>query len=812
MALWPFRRKGARKRSRSGAALSDGDGPPPRSYAEGPMTRALSMKKKKKRAEPAKLQRRQRAYSFSPGRNDSILVDRHDDGARQGTHFAGSAPDGGAGHLAWERTPTLYHKNSHPPTRRKSSKRRREDPDREAEIKAMSAFMPMRAATDAWASGALPKQSSKRVKTTSNGRQWDKPASNMSLPLPDSLHSSLSSDSDFVSYKVSALDSLLAPRPTLRCAQETRSTPSGASAPNRTSSLKKSLAEREALPGEMYNSRRRMDDLADGLDASDLRELMERDNRRRERKRQDDRERMERRLARSAEKQRREEAEARKSGTPPPENLQRGVMGRELVGLGIEPPSAVVTSSRRRESPTAGPLDDAQEEQPKEPLESFHRTDTIPLVEPPSAQEPAVPTGRTMPPLDADEPVSALPHGSMLAGILRPNKTQSKSTLSSDKDKTMGEDYSPRKDSESSIKASRLSFTSFLKWAARKRRNSGPSSFSNTSREEMQATATAQAQAQAQAEALARLQGDDVATQGNYLASKIGAAHKRTRSRFREDLPEFPLSPPDSPVQSPEAEPPLPVVAKAKTPDKAKGQGRSAHQGTPPSDPRPMQASRQPAMATERIYGAQSPDPHQSMSLASIDSEGSWLSGRVGSRRTTSTMRDSIARANRREQPLLDSPTNSTQEDLAVANDDNVSRLAQDRSSGIFTTGRRSGEGRPSSDEDEPMQDADVKWGAVGAKQAVQFHRYDRDTMRSRQGLLNIDSGDEEDSDAPISPVSPVSEDTVELQHARNVNVGKGRVRNFSAGSARLLQIHPRASLEDKRRTQERRRSGPLFL
>ncbi|KND92060.1 hypothetical protein TOPH_03569 [Tolypocladium ophioglossoides CBS 100239] len=807
MALWPFRRKGARKRSRSGAALSDGEGPPPRSHAEGAMTRAVS--KKKQRTEPAKLQRRQRTYSFSPGRNDSIRVDRHNNGAREGTHPAGSAADSRAEDLAWERTPTLYHNNGHPPTRRKSSKRRREDPDREAEIKAMSAFMPTRAATDVWASGALTKQSSKRVKTTGNGGQWDKPTSNVSLPLPDSLHSTLSSDSEFVSYKVSALDSLLAPRPTLRCALGTRWAPSRAPAPTRPGSQKKSFIEREAIPEEMLDSRRRIDDLADGLDASDLRELMERDNRRRERKRQDDQERMERRLARRAEKQRREEAEAKKSGTPPPENLERGVMGRELVGLGIEPPSAVVTSSRKREPPAAEPMADTEEVQSKEPLESFHRTDTNTLEEPSSVEEPRVPIVRSVPPPVADEPASA--QGSMLAGMLRSKKSPSKSTLSSDKDKMMVEDDSPRKDSESSIKAARLSFTSFLKWGGRHRRNSGPSSFSNTSREEMQAAATAHAQAQAQAEALARLQGDDVAIQGNYLASKIGAGPKRTRSRFREDLPEFPLSPPDSRVQSPEAEPPLPIVAKVETPDTGKQPGRSAHQGTPPSDPRPIEGISQTQTATDRIYSAQSPDPHQSMSLASIDSEGSWLSGRVGSRRTMSTMRDSIARANRREQPFSDSPANSTQEDLAVADDDYLSRFALDRNSGVSTTGRRSGEGRPSSDDgDEPMREENVKWGAVGARpQVVQFQHHDRDTMRSYEGLLNIDSGDEEDSEAPISPTS---EDKVDLQRARSVNVGRGHGRNFSAGSAKLLDIHPRVSLDDKGHSQERRKSGPLIM
>ena len=53
---------------------------------------------------------------------------------------------------------------------------------------------------------------------------------------------------------------------------------------------------------------------------------------------------MERRLAQRAENQKAEDIEAKKSGTPPPENLERGVMGRELAGLGIETASAVIVS------------------------------------------------------------------------------------------------------------------------------------------------------------------------------------------------------------------------------------------------------------------------------------------------------------------------------------------------------------------------------------------------------------------------------------------------------------------------------------
>ncbi|KAM4060521.1 hypothetical protein HRG_001920 [Hirsutella rhossiliensis] len=732
MTIWPFRRRGARKRPRSGAALSDGDCPaaaPTRT--DGALARAVS--KKKQRTEHAKLQRRPRAYSFSPGRRDSIRVDQP-----RVAHRDGDATDDGADD--WQRMPTLHHRNSQHPARRKSSKRRRDDHEREAEIKAMSAL------TSARAAGTLTRWSSKRAKTASGAGQWEKPPSNVSLPLFDSIHSSQSSDSDCVSFKVSTLSSL-APRPTLRCASGSRWTPSRASAPTRSGSQKKSLVERDVIPEEVLDSRKRIDDLADGLDATDLRELMERDNRRRERKRQYDQDRMGRRLARKAESQRREEVEARQSGMQSPRNLERGVLGRELVGLGIEPPSAVVTSSKKRDSPTSDRMSGIEEDQPRGPRELFHPTSPHSQNESLAADESAaVQRVSPTPPTEADEPVSALPHGSILAGLLRSKKSQSKSTLSSDKDKTTVDDEAPRNDPECSHKSSRLSFVSFLRRGVRNRRNSGPSSFSNTSREEMQAAATAQA------DALARLQGDDATPQANYLASKPGAGGpKRTRSRFREDLPDYPLSPPDSLVQSPEGEPPLPVVDEVKTP------ATESRPTTAPGDPptsgfHSLDALRHMPTSAERLYSAISPDPQLSMSLASIDSEGSWLSGRVGSRRR-SAMRDSIARANRRDQGPSDSPVSSTHEDVAAGDDDYLSRLAANRQSGEMTAEGQSGDGRPSSD-DEPMQEGDVRWGAVGAKpRVIRFHRHDRDTMRSREGLLNMQSDVEFGGDDPVSPV-----------------------------------------------------------
>ena len=729
--------------------------------------------------------------------------------------------------MAWDRTPTLHHRRSdHHPTRRKSSKRRREDHDREAELKALSNFTPVRPATDQWNAGRPLRKDSKRAKTTSFGRHWDNPPSELSLPVPGSIHSSLTSDSEYGAYKVSALDAL-APRPTLRYAQATKQPPPYPSPPNRSGSQRKRFVDREPISEETMRAHKRVDDLADDLDSSDLRELMERDKRRRELKRQKERERMERRLARRAEKQKAQEEDALKSGTPPPENLERGVLGRELVGLGLEPKSAVVTSSKQRSSVESVQMKDADDDvevendSPRDPIASFHRTDTAPVDEPVEpVNEPVVMENtqeRDSPiPRKSDEQGS-IPTSAKFSGLLRSVKSRSKSTLGSEREKmvspppdTIDEEQAFRKDSESSTKGARFSFSSFLRWSGKSRRNSGPSSFSNTSREEMQAAATAKAQAQA----LAKLQGEDTSNtsetySGKYMARKVSAP-KRTRSRFREDLPEFPVSPPASRVQSPEFEPSMPILSERQMRELEPVRFSHMRYDTPTSGHRSMEATHQASTPIERVYPSPSPEPHMSMSLASIDSEGSWLSGRNKNR--NASMRESLMRANRQNQAesSTESPTDSNQDELGIAEDEYFEKLTPHRNSGQHTFGRRSGEGRPSSDE-EDLVDDDMKWGAVGSHpHVVHNHRHDRYTMKSHEGLLDIESESEDCSDA--SPTSPMSmEELAEVQRARSVNLGRGHVRNFSAGSAKLLDLTPRASVDDKRRSSDRRGSAVVF-
>ncbi|KAL7786317.1 hypothetical protein V8C37DRAFT_392310 [Trichoderma ceciliae] len=799
MALWPFRTRATDKRpgGGNGAVLS----------AETASARNIHVAK----SAPIRPSRDTPRYSFSPDRQDAIHVDRPNQEHGGSNHNGHSAEEGANAQtrIMEDRVPTLHHKRSgHQPSRRKSSKRKRQDHTREAEIKAMSAFTPARATTETLATGRSSKHDHKRARTLGARAPWDSPTSDVSLPIPISITSRLSSDSNYSSYRVTALDAL-APRPTLRYQGSSRMLPSRASAPTRSGSQKKRLG---TFDEETLDAHRRIDELADDFDAGELRELMERDARRREKDRQRERERTEKWLARKSEKQKKEGESAREAGTPPPENLERGVLGRQ-VGLGIDTPSAVVTSSKQRSSPE--PMSDVEEDAqnprkkdlPKEPLATFHRIDTAPReAEPTPAAGKLPPTTR-----ESEERVPAIPPAIRLEGNFIPKTSTSGSTFDSDKEKTssaMDDDATTRKGSEASSRTNRISFSALLRWGRSRRNSGGPSSFSNTSREEMSAAAAAAVHAQLQARS-----ADSPAQSftGNYLSSKPGSgAPRRMRSRFREDLPELPLSPPQSRLQSPEADASLPSVAEYKSASAEPTHPLSLRDDTPTSGHRSIDIP-QTRASRDKIYGNHSAEPHLSMSLASVDSEGSWLSGRVGSQRSQRmpSIRDRVRSRHQDHDRRPDSPSNSVHDDLEITEDDYMSRLSPDPTVLTFNT-RLSGEGRPSSDGDELMDEGEVRWGAVGTQPLfVSSHTHNRDTIRSRKGLLNIDSEDEEELDSPTSPISPISHvspsiEKADLQRATSVSMGPSHVRNFSAGSAKLLEIHPQPSTDIERKSQER--------
>lgn len=797
MAVWPFRRKSRRKRPHSGGlsegAPTGGDIPEDQARARRRKTEPAPRTQSTKR-QPNKLQRRERSLSFEKGREDALAVERRRTSRKRRTGAAVQGPVGPRSHLHsketapphldhsnfgqdnFPRMPTLHLKRDgeHLP-RKMSTKRRKADHAREAEIRALSFYEPARPTAEPWQAGRSMKRDTRRVRSGLGlgfRRSWEReqPNSDVSLPIPASMHSDLSSDSEQVSFKVSALEAL-APRPTLRYAVFPRYSNPSVHRPDRHISVRNKLSEKEPIPEATLRAHKRVDDLANDLTASDLRELMERDERRRARKRERDQERLQRRLARRAEKDKAAQQEGRDS----PPNLDRGVMGRESVGLGIEPEGVVVTSSRSRSPPypsskqlgkrPAAEMEDEGEPSGtahQGPLEHFHRTDSIPLDNVSIASGPEEPA-----PQRTESPRKKI--------ILMPRMSRSKSPPISNPP-TADAPESTRKISEGSIKRLRRSWSNLFRWGSRSKRNQEPSSFSNTSRDSMSAAHTPSTTIPA---ALTRK-----------LSSNVP---KRTMSRFREDLPELPLSPPDSRSNSPE---PVmaPAIMEQDSPDL--DSTMDLDNPTPKRRDTPMSPDEATGSVPASMPTTVDPSPEPvTMSMASVDSEGSWFGTKRASVQRVPRAPLSPPRFRHRrggsestfdshDDPDLPKQEIIDDEGSYIADDEYLARFANQRSSGSHLTNAR-----PSSDVSD-----DARWGIVGGQTPNVVEAHIGNFVKSREGLLNTFSDDGNDSKLSVDEeiVKVHEEQENELQRANSA------VRH-PRGSAKLFKITPRSSTDAKR-------------
>lgn len=765
MALWPFRRRSRRKRPRSGN----------QSESEGASRETLDDQNRARRRktelnnhgtsqlqppalvpnkkQPNKLHRRDTRYSFEEGRDDDLVVHHQKTSRKRAPGVPSQGPvdprsnqyskESGLLHTrgsavldnhTFLRMPTLHNKRDgeHLARNKKSSKRRKADHAREAEIKAMSSFEPVRPAAEPWQLGRPLKTDTKRLKTGLGlgfRRSWEKehPTSNVSLPVQGSIHSSLTSDSEQVSFTVSTLEAL-APRPTLSYTVHPRNSTSP-TALGRHVSIKHKLSGKEPIPEATIKAHKRIDDLADDLTASDLRELMERDERRRARKREQDQQRMEERLRKRAEKERAAQSEG---GDSPP-NLERGVLGRESVGLGIKPESAVDTSSRQRTSPSptakklgkrpAEAMEDEDDHEaashvPHGPLEHFHRIDSIPLAKESLVDLPGDTLSSRPVPVRAESPRKRV--------ALMSEKARSRSPQPSEPAKTDASDSLRKVSGTSSVSKARRSWSNIFRWGSRSKQNSGPSSFSNTSRDSM---STHHAHSAAIPAALSRK-----------ISSTVP---KRTMSRFREDLPELPVSPPQSPGLG--TMPPATIVEQESPEIDAHA---DREESTPKRRDTPMSPDDEPTGSVPASIPTSvdpSPEP-ATMSLGSVDTEGSWFGKKATPRRTLPTpvtpphfehqrTYSISSEGSSHHDPDLPTEEIPDEEGAYIADDEYLSRLAHDRSSDSQMTNAR-----PSSDEF-----GDARWGTVGGHQPKVVTG---DFVRSREGLLNTFSEEDDGSDS----------------------------------------------------------------
>jgi hypothetical protein len=223
-----------------------------------------------------------------------------------------------------------------------------------------------------------------------------------------------------------------------------------------------------------------------------------------------------------------------------------------------------------------------------------------------------------------------------------------------------------------------------------------------------------------------------------------------------------------------------------------------------------------------------------SHSLASVDSEGSWLSGKPIQRRSTkSHIRSSVGSSTLKRNDEF----NASYEELGIPDDEyfrrltpglddrrksenSADRLARKASSTAMVpddTGAISDDEEPTITENPSQEAENLVKDVVGRKPTI-VHRQAR--HKSTEGLLSFytdnpngtdgpwpgessavvdDVTPEQESphslEAPNSPESPASDgEPMQLQRAKSVDLGKHHMRQLSAGSAKLLNIQKRAS------------------
>lgn len=692
--------------------------------------------------------------------------------------------------------------------RPRSSKRKAEDQAREQELRALTSPIPIpKRHSDG---GGLLARESKRIPGGLN-RSFARPTSEVSLPIAESMHSSNSGMPVSHAFKISAFDAL-SPRPTIKYSGNPRWA-SGKSdlGPSRSSTRKD---KRPSIPEDYFNSRERINDLADDLDVGTLRELMERDRRRRESKQQRDQDKLQRRLQRKADKQKVEGAIAQSVPEQKPNAVQ------DALGLSIpEPPvqtndSPVPESRRDKAKSPESWLDDASRENvPAEnPFDDRIGEAHLEEATPEEREEPVIGTAKAVrlsaasmsPPTS---PVHAM-HARGPSNLSTLNDMAARSTP--DVAKKLHPDDA-RRGSDTSARLAG-SWTSFFRRSGTRgtrtssdRGRASPSEFSNTSRESFARHVPPPAFAR-------------------NVRERSGTP-VRTQSKFREDLPELPISPPISRVQSPEVFTNSPYIDHA---SKLSTLGDATAESVPRlSDVHPAYREE----VAQSIRGA-SPDitsPNiMSQSMASVDSEGSWLSGRPPKRNSQQL------------NPLRNSGGSFAQnlpEGLPTSDDDSgavegASSLRGVPSStgayvpGFFTSQINAGRapvGEESDDEEETTSPEEApKMNTVVGRHPIIVSRSMR--AKSREGLLDdfgIDDSPESPTSSPSidSPnehparIRDIQREGSSIHRATSVDLGKaGHARHISAGSARLLDLPPRSSAEQKRLSSGSGERSPLRM
>lgn len=447
-----------------------------------------------------------------------------------------------------------------------------------------------------------------------NGRRADRYMSEISLSIRDSAASSISDISDPFTYKVNAF-AALTPRPVVRYVEtprlptarsnNTAGRPDNDRHPNRTTSGE-----------DLYYSRRRVDDLADSLDASTLRELLERDRRRREKKQLEDQEKLRRKLQERADAQAAEERQQAIEATQQTPEVEPEEAPVVEVPDVVERQSIIMEETIAEEPEEEVPaeqsgtwLHDASKESEDAGRESIESVHVVGTIDDSSIREPKLATRPSFAPsheMGMSRTTLSPSQSSLRHGISSPSQSQTFNVGSTS-------DISERRPSETSSRRGGNTITSLFRRGSSRIKRRYKERFHDSSPDVSNASH----------ESFYRIQTQSSPPPPSIIPPRAfipTGVIQRSHSKFTEHFGDEPMSPPDSRLQSPD----IPEEVAESSLENEEG-STFLHGSTPtfggvdivnPKNRRHLSGD---SFESENVPLSQS--------LASIDSEGSWMSG-----------------------------------------------------------------------------------------------------------------------------------------------------------------------------------------
>ncbi|EED23018.1 conserved hypothetical protein [Talaromyces stipitatus ATCC 10500] len=795
MAIWPFGRKGKRPRSQMKASdaadrrLSLEDSAERAKVGRKPSRKRS--KREKHRSSPAPPRAGETAFAYDLDNRTSVSSIGQD-------NFAVARP-----------TPMLQKRNSGNAKgntlKKRLSKRSARELQREREIKALSSSPPSGHPRLANAWGY--QSSDVRRGPSVNSRYGDHHTSNQSLPMGS--QSSLSDSSDLYTYKVNAF-AVFTPRPVIRYSENhIKHLPPRSTNPSSNSMRKDAnLGDEDDL-----NSHKRVAELADDMDASALREMLERDRRRREKKRLEEQERRQRRLQRRLEReqQQRHESEHAEVGNKVEEIDIDELRGRDKTpspatsSRQIRPESTVDEEHELREkdflpeqeggSWLRGPSNNSQQRDKRFSDISAHVIGNI--------DDRSLRAGKQGHDVNATSEEDVSRHRSPLFQAVANSSSIHMSSIAQESISDISRTENSEKrlsDTSSRRMSSWIAFFRRNSLRKRRSRDAPPSEFSNTSRDSFM---KAQSHGAGPSSMPIPIPDRNVRRAGTVY---------RAQSKFVEHLDNYPPSASDSRVQSPlpvplETVPDTPVVANLNSTEPSP---RQSYTEGDDDDNYENDVERSRPMSWDEKSGM------QAQSLASIDSEGSWMSGSY-LRRISQKNPNFTSWRNSNGMNKLDKYDEAEENEDDVANDEYLNRLAEDApettSNSVSGLRRASStaigldiaeaESDDGSRRSSNMGDMETWHQGIERKPTVVRRESGRARAMSKEvifgdaDMLDTDSMMDEDNASPVSPVSQEAE----INRATSVDYGRGHkhARQISAGSAKLLDIRSHASIDSSR-------------